>query len=230
MLTSLHNTLSTFSDVFKSSFLENFQSLSVGTGVLIMAVSILCGLLICFIYKITYRGVLFSRSFCLSLLAMEVITTLIILTVTSNVVLSLGMVGALSIIRFRSAIKEPMDIAFLYYAICAGIMCGANLLSLAILGVLVVGAVLFLAGSLPAGDDAYILMISVNAEDEDTVAKYVVKNTKKSKLKSKTLQGDSSELIYEVTLIAGSTKFMNKLNAYPAISSVTLVKSSGEYI
>ena len=166
----MHTTLTatSFGDIFKTGFLENFQAITFQQGVLIMAVSLLLGALICLIYRACYRGVLFSRSFCLSLLAMEIITTLIIVTVTSNIVLSLGMVGALSIVRFRTAIKDPMDIAFLYFSICAGIMTGANLLGLACVGVLLVCVVLFVASRLPAAADNYILMVTINSSDEDT--------------------------------------------------------------
>ena len=208
--------LTTFSDVFKNSFIENFNSdLTVGKFILTMVVSILIGLLICVVYRISYRGVLFSRAFCVSLLAMNVITTLILLTITSNVVLSLGMVGALSIIRFRTAIKDPLDI---------------QLLGLAAIGAVIVGAILIVASRLPASSDSYILMVNVNPEDEEPVVKYIEKSTKRSKLKSKALVENTVELSMEVTLISGSTKFLNKLNAYPGVSSVTLVKSTGEYI
>ena len=224
-------SLTTFSDVFKNSFVENFnQDLGMGRFLLTMAVSLLLGLLIAVIYRVSYRGVLFSRAFAVSLLAMEVITTLILLTITSNVVLSLGMVGALSIIRFRTAIKDPLDIVFLYYAICGGIMCGAGLLGLAAIGTVIVGVILVVASRLPAAADSYILMITVNPEDEEPIVKYIEKSTKRSKLKSKALVENTVELSMEVTLIAGSTKFLNKLNAYPGVSSVTLVKSTGEYI
>ena len=226
-------TLVTFKDVFKSGFLDNFgegSNIDIKKSLLIMGVSLLLGLVICLVYRLSYRGVLFSNSFCISLLAMEVITTLIIMSVTSNVILSLGMVSALSIVRFRTAIKDPLDIAFLYYAICAGIMCGANLLGIASIGVVLVGVILFVASRLPAASDSYILMITVNADDEDPVIKYIKKNTKKAMLKSKALVSTSAELSLEVTLDAGSTKFMNKLNAYPGVSSVTIVKSTGEYV
>ena len=224
-------SLTKFSDVFKNSFIENFnQDLGMGKFLLTMAVSILLGILIAVVYRISYRGVLFSRAFALSLLAMDVITTLILLTITSNVVLSLGMVGALSIIRFRTAIKDPLDIVFLYFSICAGIMCGAGLLGLAAIGTVIVGAILIVASRLPASADSYILMITVNPEDEEPIVKYIEKSTKRSRLKSKALVENTVELSMEVTLIAGSTKFLNKLNAYPGVSSVTLVKSTGEYI
>ncbi len=224
-------SLTKFSDVFKNSFVENFnQDLGMGRFLLTMAVALLLGLLIAVVYRVSYRGVLFSRAFAVSLLAMEVITTLILLTITSNVVLSLGMVGALSIIRFRTAIKDPLDIVFLYYSICAGIMCGAGLLGLAAIGTVIVGVILVVASRLPAAADSYILMITVNPEDEEPIVKYIEKSTKRSKLKSKALVENTVELSMEVTLIAGSTKFLNKLNAYPGVSSVTLVKSTGEYI
>ncbi|MBO4868578.1 MAG: DUF4956 domain-containing protein [Clostridia bacterium] len=224
-------SLTSFSDIFKKSFTENFnQDLGMGRFLLTMAVSILIGLLIILVYRISYRGVLFSRSFAVSLLAMDVITTLILMTITSNIVLSLGMVGALSIIRFRTAIKDPLDIVFLYYAICAGIMCGANLLGLAAIGAVVVGVILIVASRLPSAADSYILMVNVNPEDEEPVVRYIEKSTKRSRLKSKALVENTVELSLEVTLLAGSTKFLNKLNAYPGVSSVTLVKSTGEYI
>jgi uncharacterized membrane protein YhiD involved in acid resistance len=224
-------TLTSFSDIFKNSFIENFNAdLSVGKFILTMVVSLLIGLMICVVYRVSYRGVLFSRAFCVSLLAMDVITTLILLTITSNVVLSLGMVGALSIIRFRTAIKDPLDIVFLYYSICAGIMCGAQLLGLAAIGAVIVGVILIVASRLPSAADSYILMVNVNPEDEEPVVKYIEKSTKKSRLKSKALVENTVEISMEVTLIAGSTKFLNKLNAYPGVSSVTLVKNTGEYI
>ena len=224
-------TLTSFSDIFKNSFIENFNAdLSIGKFILTMVVSLLIGLMICVVYRVSYRGVLFSRAFCVSLLAMDVITTLILLTITSNVVLSLGMVGALSIIRFRTAIKDPLDIVFLYYSICAGIMCGAQLLGLAAIGAVIVGVILIVASRLPSAADSYILMVNVNPEDEEPVVKYIEKSTKKSRLKSKALVENTVEISMEVTLIAGSTKFLNKLNAYPGVSSVTLVKNTGEYI
>ena len=219
-----------FSDIFKSSFLENVASISLLDMILALALSFAIGFFIFFVYKKTYAGVMYSSSFGVTLVALTMVSTFVILAVTSNVVLSLGMVGALSIIRFRTAIKDPLDIVFLYYAICAGIMCGAQLLLLAVLGTIIVGAILVIASRLPAAADSFILMISVNPEDEEPVVKYIEKSTKRSKLKSKALVENTVELSMEVTLIAGSTKFLNKLHAYPGVSSVTLVKSTGEYI
>ena len=124
----------TFSDIFKSNFLENVTSVTVLDMVLAIVLSFCVGLFIFFVYKKTYSGVMYSAGFGVSLIAMTMITTLVILAVTSNVVLSLGMVGALSIVRFRTAIKEPLDIAFLFWAIAAGIVLAAGMIPLAVIG------------------------------------------------------------------------------------------------
>ena len=219
------------SDFLKKSVLENFkEGLSVGEFFLALGLSIVIGVFICIVYRVSYRGVLYSRAFCISLLAMDVITTLIMLTISMNIGLSLGMVGALSIVRFRTAIKDPLDIVFLYFSIAAGIMCGAKLYLFAGVGALIVGIILIVISRLPLAADTYILMVTVNPEEEDSIVKYIEKSTKRSKLKSKALVENTAEISMEVTLIAGSTKFLNKLNAYPGVFSVTLVKSTGEYI
>ena len=119
--------MTTFQDIFKSSFLENLASISMLDMAIALALAFLLGLFIFFIYKKSYTGIMYSRSFGVTLIALSLITTLLILTVVSNVVLSLGMVGALSIVRFRTAIKEPMDIAFLFWSIAVGIVLAAGL-------------------------------------------------------------------------------------------------------
>ena len=129
----------TFQDIFKSSFLERMDSISLFDMLLALIMAFLLGLFLFFIYKKSYSGVMYSASFGVTLLVMTLITTLLIMAVTSNVVLSLGMVGALSIVRFRTAVKEPMDIAFLFWAIAAGIVLAAGLIPLAVVGSLFVG-------------------------------------------------------------------------------------------
>ena len=134
--------MTTFQDIFKSSFLERLDSVSLLDTALALVLAFLLGLFIFLVYKRSYSGVMYSPSFGVTLIALTLITTLLILAVTSNIVLSLGMVGALSIVRFRTAIKEPMDIAFLFWSIAAGIVLAAGLIPLAVLGSLFVGAVL----------------------------------------------------------------------------------------
>ena len=129
----------TFNDVFKSSFLDSFSSFSLLDTALSLGAAFVIGLFIFYVYQKTYSGVLYSRSFNVSLVAILLVTTLVISGVTSNVVLSLGMVGALSIVRFRTAVKDPMDLVFLFWAIAEGILCGASLLPLALLGCPILG-------------------------------------------------------------------------------------------
>ena len=133
-----------FSDVFRTDFLENFSGFSIVDSIIYLGLSLLIGFFIYLVYAKTFSGVAYSKSFNISLISMTVITSLIILGITSNVILSLGMVGALSIVRFRSAIKDPMDIVYLFWAICEGILCGAGLVPLALVGAVVVGVLLFL--------------------------------------------------------------------------------------
>ena len=134
----------TFSDIFKSSFLENITSVSPLDMVLAMVLAFALGVFIFLIYKKTYSGVMYSSSFGVTLVALTMITTFVILAVTSNVVLSLGMVGALSIVRFRTAIKEPLDIAFLFWSIAVGIVLAAGMIPLAVFGSLIIGIILLI--------------------------------------------------------------------------------------
>ena len=132
----------TFNDIFKSGFMENVSSVSIFDMTLALILSFGLGMFIFFVYKKTFSGVMYSSGFGVTLIALTMITTVVILAVTSNVVLSLGMVGALSIVRFRTAIKEPLDIAFLFWSIAAGIVLAAGLIPLAVAGSLFIGIVL----------------------------------------------------------------------------------------
>ncbi|MGI5967074.1 MAG: DUF4956 domain-containing protein, partial [Anaerotruncus rubiinfantis] len=177
----------TFNDIFKSSFLEKTSSFSILDMSLALLLAFALGLFIFAVYRKTFNGVMYSASFGVSLMAMTLITTLIILAVTSNVILSLGMVGALSIVRFRTAIKEPMDIAFLFWSISAGIVTGAGLLPLAVLGSLFIGLILVLFVNKKSSDNPYILVVSCeNDEAEAEVNRFINEAVKKSLLKSKT--------------------------------------------
>lgn len=135
-----------FNDVFKSSFLESITEFSIPDTIIGLAAALLLGLFIFVIYKKTLTGVMYSSGFALTLIGLSLVTTLVIMAVTSNVVLSLGMVGALSIVRFRTAIKEPVEIVFLFWALASGIVVGAGMIPLAIIGSVIIGlALLFFA-------------------------------------------------------------------------------------
>ena len=173
----------TFQDIFKSSFVENVEAISVLDMALAMVLAFGVGLFIFFIYKKTYAGVMYSSGFGVTLIALTMITTLVILAVTSNVVLSLGMVGALSIVRFRTAIKEPMDIAFLFWAIAVGIVLAAGMIPLAVFGSLFIGVILFLFANRKEMTNPYIVVLTCDGQKSENKAReYLVKHTKRAGL------------------------------------------------
>ena len=177
-----------FSDILKSSFVEKLSSISYLDMVIALLLAFVVGLFIMQIYKKTFKGVMYSESFAVSLLALCLITTLIILAVTSNVVLSLGMVGALSTVRFRSAIKEPIDIAYLFWSISAGIVIGAGLIPLAIIASIFIGTVMILFVNRKTTNNPYILVVNCkNDNSEDNALKFVSKSVGKYNVKSKTV-------------------------------------------
>jgi uncharacterized membrane protein YhiD involved in acid resistance len=164
-------------------------------------------------------------------MAMTLITTLVILAVTSNVVLSLGMVGALSIVRFRTAIKEPLDIAFLFWSIAAGIVLGAGLIPLAVFGSLFIGLILILFVNKKSTDNPYLLVVSCNGDEaENRVMETVSTHVKKLLLKSKTVSSAGVELTIEVRLKDMSAQFVNAVSAVEGVSSAVLVSYNGEYL
>lgn len=220
----------TFQDIFKSSFLENVTAVSLLDMAIALALAFAVGVFIFFVYKKTYKGVMYSSTFGVTLIALTMIATLVILAVTSNVVLSLGMVGALSIVRFRSAIKDPLDIAFLFWAIGAGIVLAAGLIPLGMIGSLLIGAVLLLFVNHKSNDQPYVAVIGLSAQAEDTVLETLAKGTKKQVVKTKSVSPEGIELTVEVRLQENSTAFMNSLAAIPGVSRATLVSYNGDYM
>ncbi|MCR5500852.1 MAG: DUF4956 domain-containing protein [Acetatifactor sp.] len=220
-----------FSDIFKSCFLENVTSVSLLDMVLALVLAFGVGLFIFFIYKKTYAGVMYSSSFGVTLIALTMITTLVILAVTSNVVLSLGMVGALSIVRFRTAIKEPMDIAFLFWSIAVGIVLAAGLIPLAVFGSVVIGIILLVFANHKNSSNPYIVVLSCEGnESEKTATEFLAQNTKTCSIKSKTARKGSVELNAEVRLKDDNTDFINALVDMPGVQNVVLVSYNGDYM
>ncbi len=165
----------TFSSIFKSSFLENITSVSMLDMVIAMVLAFAIGLFIFLVYKKTYQGVMYSSSFGVTLIALSMITTLVILAVTSNVVLSLGMVGALSIVRFRTAIKEPLDIAFLFWSIAVGIVLAAGMIPLAVFGSIVIGVILLVFVNRKTYLMPYIIVVSCTGHEAELKASEFIK-------------------------------------------------------
>ena len=221
----------TFSDIFKSSFLENVTSVSVLDIVLGLVLSFAIGLFIFFIYKKTYSGVMYSSSFGVTLVALTMITTFVILAVTSNVVLSLGMVGALSIVRFRTAIKEPLDIAFLFWAIAAGIVLAAGMIPLAVFGSILIGVIILIFANRKDHSNPYIVVIRCDgSESEKKAVEFLKSKTKKCITKSKMAKKGELELNVEIRLADDNTDFINELSDLTGVESAVLVSYNGEYM
>lgn len=220
----------TFSDIFKSSFLENVTSVSLFDMALALVLAFGIGMFIFFIYKKTFSGVMYSSGFGVTLVALTMITTLVILAVTSNVVLSLGMVGALSIVRFRTAIKEPLDIAYLFWAIAAGIVLAAGLIPLAVFGSVLIGIILLVFANRKSSDNPYIVVVSCRDHTAELrVNDFLTSQVKRTAIKSKTVQKGAVELNYEVRLKDSNTDFVTALTELEGVDSAVLVSYNGDY-
>ena len=220
--------MTTFTDIIKKSFLEETADFSIAAASVSLLSALFIGLFIFFIYKKTYAGVMYSKPFNTSLVLLSVLTTFVILAVTSNVVLSLGMVGALSIVRFRTAIKEPLDLVFLFWSISVGIILGAGLYSLAFLGSAFITVILLVLTGKVDSSAPYILMLQRENENAELQATEVIKNRcGKGIVTSKSITDGQPELIYEVEVKSNETSFMNELSAIEGVQNATLVSYNG---
>lgn len=221
----------TFSDIFKSGFLEKVSSVSIPDMILTIVLSFGIGLFIFFVYKKTYRGVMYSAGFGTTLIALTMITAIVILAVTSNVVLSLGMVGALSIVRFRTAIKDPLDIAFLFWSIGAGIILAAGMIPLAVFGRVCIGVMLLIFVNRSSNTHPYMVALSCTDHDAEVKAKeFLSRNVTRTATKSKSAVKGAIELNIEVRLKEDNTDFINHLSEMPGVSSAVLVSYNGDYM
>ena len=220
-----------FSDVFKSSFLDSVTEFSILDTVLGLVVALLVGLFIFVVYKKTLTGVMYSNGFALTLVGLSLVTTLVIMAVTSNVVLSLGMVGALSIVRFRTAIKEPVEIVFLFWSLAVGIVIGAGMIPLAIIGSVIIGIILLLFANRKIRNNPYILILSCQDEKaEEAVLGILDKSVEHYIVKSKTNNVSGIEMTCELRTKDATTSFVNRIHDIKGIESATLVSYNGEYM
>ena len=221
----------TFSDIFKSSCLENVTSVSILDMAIALVLAFGLGMLIFLVYKKTFAGVMYSSSFGVTLVALTMITTLVILAVTSNVVLSLGMVGALSIVRFRTAIKEPLDIAFLFWSIAVGIVLAAGMIPLAVIGSVVIGVMLLVFVNRKTHVNPYIVVLQCDGYDSETQARtFLESHAERCAVKSKSARKGLVELNLEVRLKDGNTDFINALSELDGVESAVLVSYNGDYM
>jgi uncharacterized membrane protein YhiD involved in acid resistance len=221
----------TFNDIFKSSFLESVTEFSAIDTLIGMLFALVIGLFIFMVYKKTFSGIMYSTGFAMTLVGLSLVTTLVIMAVTSNVVLSLGMVGALSIVRFRTAIKEPMEIVFLFWALAVGIVIGAGMIPLAVIGSVIIGVILILFANRKIHNTPYILIVNCNDEKaEESAMNIVEKSVDKYLVKSKTVSSTGVELTAEIRVKDAATGFVNRINDIDGVSAATLVTFNGEYM
>lgn len=220
-----------FNDIFKSSFLDNINAVTVLDMVIALGLAFAIGVFIFVIYKKTFNGVMYSSGFGITLIALTMISTLVILAVTSNVVLSLGMVGALSIVRFRTAIKEPLDIAFLFWSIAVGIVLAAGMIPLAVIGSVFIGVILLVFVNKKTRDNPYIIVVQCEDQTaEKEVLGFLQGEVSKCVVKSKTVAKGSVEMNYEVRLKADDTSFINRISDMKGVSSAVMVSYNGDYM
>ena len=220
--------METFSDIFKKSFLEGSTTqISIPGILLVLGLSLVVAGYIYIVYKKCYIGVIYSHNFNVALAMMTIISAMIIATISSNITLSLGMVGALSIVRFRTAIKDPIDLIFLFWAVAAGITVGARLWVMVLLGNMCIGLAFMFMTKLKRKDVIYLLVISY--DDEAFPAVNAVLQMFKSVLRSKISRNGLTEMTVEIKMSDENTQFTEKLTAIPQVHSVSLVTYSGEF-
>ena len=222
--------MTTFNDIFKKSFLEGYAASEITTLTIVAALGIACllALYIFFVYRVVTRKTFYSKNFNITLAGITVITAALILTMQSSVVLSLGMVGALSIVRFRTAVKDPMDLAFLFWSISVGIICGAGLAQVAVILSVVITVGILILDQMPVAKAPMILVVNANDLDaEDAIAEAVGKYVKHMSVKSRNLTDVSLDLVIELRTAEGSA-LVRDVKKVAGVTAVSLLAHDGE--
>ncbi len=219
-----------FLDMIKKNVVEEFTgTISADKMILSLLVAFAIGLFIVYIYRKTYTGVVYSKSFSLCIILLAMVTSMIIRTISSNLALSLGMVGALSIVRFRTAVKEPVDTGFMFWGITAGIMSGAGLYLVSILGSALLGLLYVISYSMGFKVSSnYLLVIKYDASAHTEVSKIMKKITKK-KLKSKTLSKNVIELTFEIELKEVKEEIVDQFNGIEGVKNASLISYQNDF-
>ncbi len=220
-----------FSDIFKSSFIEKTTSFSLTDSIIGLVVAFLIGLFIYVVYKKTFNGVIYSHSFNISLLIMTMATALVIMGISNNVLLSLGMVGALSIVRFRTPIKDPMDLVYIFWSIVSGILCGAGFIPLVVIGSVLIGIVLLVFVNKITVENPFLLIVKADSgSSSEAIEAELKKLTSRYQLKSQSFMGsDEMETTYEVRMKTGESAMLAELKALPGIKSAVMVSYDGNF-
>lgn len=224
-------TATTFDDIFKSSFLEKTSSFSLTDSLIGMVAAFFLGLFIYYVYKKTFNGVIYSHSFNISLMVMTLTTALVIMGISQNVLLSLGMVGALSIVRFRTPIKDPMDLIFLFWSVAVGILCGAGFIPLVVTGSLIIGIVIILFQNKIIVENPYLLIVKFGEEETNKeIEKILSDSSQKYMLKSKTiLHDEETEVTYEVRMRNNDAQLVSAISKVAGVSSSVMLSYDGNF-
>lgn len=219
--------MTTFSDIFKKSFLEEAGSLTVNDFILSMLAAFLCGMIVYAVYRNFYKGVVYNNNFNILLVMTSLVTCFVVIVISSNVVLSLGMVGALSIVRYRTAVKDPLDVGFLFWTVAIGVTCGAGLYLISIMATIFIAFIYILLVRVRNRRHQYLLIVKYDNAVSEIVQNELI--PLKKVLKNKTTTKEHTELTYEIRLSGEDTGFVSSLSKIEGVSSAVLVEFSGDY-
>ena len=220
--------MTTFADIFKKSFLEEAGILTLESFALSMLAAFICGMIVFAVYRKYYRGVIYNNNFNIFLIMTSLVTCFMVIVISSNVVLSLGMVGALSIVRYRTAVKDPLDVGFLFWTVAVGITCGAGLYIISLSGTIFIAVIFIILVKCQVGKQQYLLVVKYLDEASEAVEREM--KSRKKILKNKTVVKDYTELTYEMKLDKEDTSFVDILSEIEGVQSAVLVEFSGDYM
>lgn len=218
-----------FSDIFKNNFLENFTgTVSIQMVIITLLFALVFSLVVFYVYKLTSKNTIYSKSFNVSMSLISIITAGVVLSMQANIVVSLGMVGALSIVRFRTAVKEPRDLLFLFWSISNGIIIGAGVYSLVFIMAIVLTIGLLVFDLLPANKIPYLLVVNISDNNVfDKIVDTLIVNSVKYKVKSRNVTKGSTDVVFELS--CKSTELLvDDLNKIKGITSYNLISQDGE--
>lgn len=219
--------MNTFSDIFKKGFLEETGNLTTSGFVMSMLAAFLCGMIVYAVYRMFYKGVIYNNNFNILLVLTSTVTCFMVIVISSNVVLSLGMVGALSIVRYRTAVKDPLDVGFLFWTVAVGVTCGAGLYLISIMGTVFIALVYIMLVKVRSRKHQYLLIVKYQNEAAEAVRRQLM--PLKKVLKNKTSTKNQTELTYEVRVSADNTAFVTTLSEVEGVTNAVLVEFTGDY-
>lgn len=219
--------MTNFSDIFKKSFLQETGNLTTASFIMSMLAAFLCGMIVYLLYRYFYKGVIYNNNFNILLVMTAMVTCFVVIVISSNVVLSLGMVGALSIVRFRTAIKDPLDVGFLFWTVAVGITCGAGLYIISLAATILISAVYILLIKVRNRKRVYLLVIKYRNDVHEEVMKEIAFLHKV--LKNRTTTNNMTEMTYEIRMNENNTSFVLALSEIEGVEFATVVEFTGDY-